>query len=162
MSTLKAIFKKTHFPSRVLLLVLISTALLAFKKGDCTNETMRSEAVDRLKKFTLLQEFPVYLKKKGKKDPVEYKKQMIMLNSGVRYKFYTIKNPEYEGTPILTIYNNDRLEFMIGSTYSIHSKKFYNEVEFECKTSGNYCLAFSFHEGFEGCALGVFSSLIKE
>ncbi len=146
----------------IVIVVLLFMITTGFKKGDCTKDSMRSEAVDRLKKFTLIQDFPVYLKKKGKKDPIESKKIMITLNRDVRYKFYTIRNDEYEGQPVLTIYNNEKCEFMLGSTYNNYLKKFYNELEFECKSSGTYCLCLNFQDGLEGCALGVFSSLIKE
>jgi len=123
---------------------------------------MTATAVDQLKRFTLIQEFPFYMKKKKKNDAIEYKKQVITLNRGVRYKFYAVRNAEYEGLPILSIYNNEKQEFLLGSTYNPTFKRFYNELEFECKTTGNYCLSFSFLDGMEGCALGVFSSLVKE
>lgn len=146
-------------------LVLVFLALTAFKgikKGDCTTSEMTAAAVDQLKKFTLIQQFPFYMKKKKKSDETEYKKQIITLNRGVRYKFYAVKNNDYDGQPILAIYNNEKQEFLLGSTYNPTFKRFYNELEFECKTTGNYCLSFSFLDGMEGCALGVFSSLVKE
>ncbi|WP_317897994.1 hypothetical protein [Aurantibacillus circumpalustris] len=102
------------------------------------------------------------MKKKKGSASIEYKKQVITLNRGVRYKFFAVRNKDYEGQPILTIYNNEKQEFMLGSTYNSTFKKFYNELEFECKTTGNYCLSFSFLDGEEGCALGIFSSLVND
>lgn len=143
----------------LLITVLITTT--SFRKGECTTDEMNTEAISRQVKHTILEQFPVYLKKKGKKDPVESRKFMVTMNRGVRYKFYTVRNKEYDGLPVMTIYNNEKMEFMIGCTYNTLLKKFYNELEFECKTTGTYCLAVNFQEGLEGCALGVFASLIK-
>jgi hypothetical protein len=123
---------------------------------------MLEEAVDRLKKFTMIENFPYYLKKKKKSDPIEFKKQTITLSRGVRYKFYTVRNEDYDGLPILAIYNNEKQEFLLGTTYNPSLKKFYNELEFECKTTGNYCLSLCFQDGLEGCAIGVFASLITD
>jgi hypothetical protein len=132
------------------------------KKNGCESEEMQSAALAQLKKFNLVQEYPFYFKKKKGKGPVEYKKQVITMNRGVRYKFYAVRNPEFDGIPVLAIYNNESQEILLGSTYNATFKKYYNELEFECKTTGNYCLSFSFQDGLEGCALGVFASLIKE
>jgi len=156
--------KKISVRSTLFLLVFMfaGLAFTPFKKGDCTNSEMTATAVDQLKKFTLIQQFPFYMKKKKKNEETEYKKQVITLNRGVRYKFFAVKNADYDGQPIITIYNNEKQEFLLGTTYNATFKRFYNELEFECKTTGNYCLSFSFLDGMEGCALGVFSSLVKE
>jgi hypothetical protein len=159
---MKPKFKKLVYFFSIFSLVIVCAGLSGFKKGDCTNSDMTATAVDQLKKFTMIQDFPFYMKKKKKSDGIEYKKQVITLNRGVRYKFFTVKNNDYEGVPIVSIYNNEKQEFLLGSTYNPTFKRFYNELEFECKTSGNYCLSFSFQDGLEGCALGVFASLIKE
>jgi hypothetical protein len=119
--------------------------------------------MERLKKFTLIQDFPFFINRKKKKEEgPEIKRQVITLNRGVRYKFFAIRNPDYDGLPIVTIYNNEKMEFLVGTTYNVTMKKFYNEIEFECKTTGNYLLAFSIQNNIEGCGLGVFSSLVKE
>jgi hypothetical protein len=157
---MKPFLKK--LPLALSLIVAIFMAMSFNKEDKCVNQSMSKEVTERLKKYTLIDNFPFHLKEKKKKDPVEYKKQVITLNRGVKYKFYAIRNSEYEGLPIVTIYNNEKMEFLIASTYNFNMKKFYNEVEFECKSTGNYCLAMGFLDGMEGCALGVHASLIKE
>ena len=159
---MKTAFKVSIQVFTILSLFFVCSGFYGMKKGDCSTSEMTSSAVDQLKKFTLIQEFPFYMKKKKRDGETEYKKQIITLNRGVRYKFFAVKNTEYDGQPILSIYNNEKQEFLLGSTYNPTFKRFYNELEFECKTSGNYCLSFSFLDGLEGCALGVFSSLVKE
>ncbi|PBQ33781.1 hypothetical protein CNR22_18995 [Sphingobacteriaceae bacterium] len=159
---MKKVQEKIKLLVLALSLIFVCSGFFTFKKGDCSTSKMTATAVDQLKKFTMIQEFPFYMKKKKKDAETEYKKQIITLNRGVRYKFFAVRNAEYEGQPILCIYNNEKQEFLLGSTYNVTFKKFYNELEFECKTTGNYCLSFSFLDGMEGCALGVFSSLVKE
>lgn len=154
--------KKIIWLLAVSCLFIICSGFYSLKKSNCDTGPMLSSAVDRLKKFTLIQKFPFYMKKKKKDVGPEIKKQVITLNRGVRYKFFTVKNASYDGEPILSIYNNEKQEFLLASTYNLTFKKFYNELEFECKTTGNYCLSFSFLDGAEGCALGIFSSLIIE
>ncbi|MES2678699.1 MAG: hypothetical protein V4635_02385 [Bacteroidota bacterium] len=150
------------YPVLLLTIIFTCSGFYSFKKGGCDNSTLIKEAVDQLKKFTLIQDFPFYLKKRKKDHDIEYKKQIITLNRGVRYKFFTVRSSEYDGLPILSIYNNEKQEFLLGTTYNATFKRFYSELEFECKTTGNYCLSFSFQDGMEGCAVGIFSSLIKE
>lgn len=159
---MKPVLKKLTALLALIMILFVTMAFNFIKEDKCINEVMNKEVTSRLKKFTLIQQFPFHLREKKKKDPIELKKQVITLSSGVKYKFYTIKNSEYEGMPIITIYNNEKLEFLVASTYNLSSKKFYNEIEFECKSTGNYCLAMSFQDGMEGCALGVFSSLITQ
>jgi hypothetical protein len=157
---MKALLKKSPF---ALSLIAVIFMAMSFNKEDkCVNTSMTKEGSERLKKYTLIENYPFHFKQKKKKDPVEYKKQLITLNRGVKYKFYAVRNNEYEGIPVVTIYNNEKMEFLIASTYNFNTKKFYNEVEFECKTTGNYCLALSFLDGLEGCALSIYASLIKE
>lgn len=143
-------------------LLIVSTGVFSsFKKGDCATASMSSAAIDRLKKFTMVEEFPFYIKS-AKKGETLVKKQVVTLNRGVRYKFFTIRNTDYEGLPILSIYNNEKQEALLGSTYNPTAQKFYNDLEFECKATGNYCITFSFLDGMEGCAIGVFASLVTK
>ena len=141
------------------ILIVLWSMLTSFKGDGCVSEQMNKEAVSKLKKYSLIENYPFYMKKKKKKDVPETKKVIVTLNNGMRYKFFSIKNPDYEGIPILTIYNNEKMEFMVASTYNANMNKFYNDMEFECKTTGNYCLVFSFFEGEEGCGLGIYSLL---
>ncbi|MES2763801.1 MAG: hypothetical protein V4677_16415 [Bacteroidota bacterium] len=155
--------KRIIFTLSILCLSIIcSSSYYHTKKGGCEKESLMIEATNKLKKYTLIQDFPFYIKKKKKSGEIEYKKQIITLNRGVNYKFYTIRNTDYDGMPILSIYNNEKQEFLLGTTYNTTLKKFYSEIDFECKTTGNYCLSLCFQDGLEGCAVGVFASMIKQ
>jgi len=152
---------KVAFIGSIIAMFWVGTSFI-IKKKECDRQLLLEKAVPKLKKFTLIQDYPFSFKKKKKNDAIEYSKQMITLNRGIRYKFYAVKNDEFEGIPIVYIFNNEKQEVMLGSSYNTHYKKFYDEIEFECKTTGNYCLSFCFQDGLDGCALGVFSSNVKE
>lgn len=144
-------------------ILLVAASGLNFSKGGCDKAELMPMAMERLKKFTMIQDFPFFINKKKKKDEsAEFKRQVITLNRGVRYKFFAIKNPDYQGLPIVTIYSSEKMEFLVGTTYNPSIQKFYNEIEFECKTTGNYLLQFSTQNNAEGCGLGIFSSLVKD
>lgn len=158
---------QAHYNKSFLLLtflVVMALTSLSFKRGGCDKETLLPMAMEKLKKFTLIQDFPFFMNKKKKKEEVgpEIKKQVITLNRGVRYKFFAIRNPDYPGMPVVTIYNNEKMEFLVGTTFNAQLQKFYEVIEFECKTTGNYLLVFSIQNNLEGCGLGVFSSLVKD
>ncbi len=158
---MKTNLKKGTYAFTILSLTVLFSSFYSVKKGGCEKESLMTEATSKLKKYTLIQDFPFYIKKRKKSGEIEFRKQVITLNRGVNYKFYTIRNNDYEGMPILTIYNNEKQEILLGSTYNNAMKKFYSEIDFECKTTGNYCLSLSFQDGMEGCAIGVFASMIK-
>lgn len=132
----------------------------SYRGSDCNYEKLYEDGMKKLKKFTLMKDYQVYMKKSKKKDGPEFLKQTITLNRGVRYKFYAVKNDAFDGVPVVTIYNNEKMEFLLATTYNPAIKHFFEVIEFECKTTGNYCLTFSFLEGKEGCALGI-SSYMK-
>lgn len=151
-------------PLLLSLFILTMAAIsLSFKRGGCDKEELMPMAIEKLKKFTLIQDFPFYMNKKKKGEMVpEVKKQVITLNRGVRYKFFAVKNPDYKGQPVVTIYNNEKMEFLVGTTFNSQLQKFYEVIEFECKTTGNYLLTFTIQNNVECCGLGVFSSLVKD
>ncbi len=145
----------------VIKLSFVSAILMLFSsyRSKCDYEKLYDTGVKKLKTFTLMKDYQIYMKK-SKKTNQEFFKQTITLNRGVKYKFFAVKNDEYDGVPVVTIYNNEKMEFLLATTFNPAIKKFYEMIEFECKTTGNYCLTFSFHEGKEGCALGI-SSYMK-
>lgn len=145
-----------------LLMILFFASFVKKDKDGCDRQKLLEKVVPKLKKFTIIQDYPFAFKKKKKNGEIEYNNNVITLNRGIRYRFFAVKNDELDGIPVVTIYNNTKHEIMFGSTYSSGRKAFYDDIEFECKTTGNYCLSFSFLEGVEGCALGVFSSNVVE
>jgi len=129
------------------------------KKKECNSEQLLSKGFDRLKKYSLIKGYPFSFNEKKKNKPVEYLKQIVTLNRGVKYKFFAVPNDDFEGQPVITIHNNEKQEFLLATTYNFNFKKFYDEINFECKTTGNYCLSFSFLDGKEGCAVGIMAFL---
>lgn len=157
---MKSMKIRTYFITFVTLAVL-SCVFYSFKNPECDRQALLSKGVGLLKNFSFIQDYPFSFKKK-KKDKAEFAKHVVTLNRGIRYKFFAVRSDEYEGQPVVSIFNNEKQDFIIASTYNEKFKRFYNEIEFECKATGNYCLTFHFLDGIEGCALGIFASNIKE
>lgn len=158
---MKIKFKKIVFYVSIIFSFCFFASFI-IKKKECDRQALLDIATTKIKKFVLIKDYPFSFKKKKKNDPIEYSKQTVMLNRGITYRFYAVKNEEFEGVPIVYIYNNEKQEFLLGSTYNTALNKFYDEIKFECKSTGNYCLSFCFQDGLEGCGLGVFSSNVKE
>lgn len=129
------------------------------KKKDCNSENLLSKGFDRLKKYSLVKGYPFSFKEKKKDKPADCLKQIVTLNRGVKYKFFAVHSEDFDGKPVITIHNNEKQEFLLASSYNFNFKTFYEEINFECKTTGNYCLGFSFLDGKEGCAVGIMAFL---
>ncbi|MGZ3901668.1 MAG: hypothetical protein ACXVDC_15180 [Bacteroidia bacterium] len=152
-------FKKAFLLSCIVCLIMVSNSFTSLKKKDCDPQALLSEGVSKLKNFTFVKEYPFSFKEKKKNKPIEYKKQLVTLNRGVKYKFLAISNKEYEGQAVVSIFNNEKQEILVATTYNQAMKKHYDEISFECKTTGNYCLSFCFNDGMEGCAVGIMAFL---
>lgn len=159
MKAINHIIKRILVTSVLVSICLVNSSFNSIKRRDCNPLVLLDEAVKKIKKYTLVKDYPFNFKEKKKKGSVEYLKQMITLNRGVKYKFLAVENKEFEGKPVVTIYNNEKQEFLLASTFNTNSQSFYDEIVFECKTTGNYCISFSFKDGLEGCAVGVHAFL---
>lgn len=159
MKKAKSIAKIAGILACVFVTIIICSSFKAIKRKECNPLILMEEAMKRLKKFSMVKDYPFNFKEKKKNGQVQFLKQTITLNRGVRYKFLAVENTEFEGKPIVSIYTSEKQDILIASSYDTYTKKFYNEIEFECKTTGNYCLSFSFKDGLEGCAVGVHAFL---
>jgi len=144
-----------------LALVFVVTSSFHSTKRRCDCDGLAGQALGQLKKFSIMKEYQVYLPEFKRKSEAKVMKEEVVLHKGVRYKFITIQNKKYEGVPILTIYNNPKMEFLVGTNYNSYTKRFAEAIEFECQASGTYCLAMSFQDGMEGCAV-VLTSFMKD
>lgn len=140
-------------------LLWLTTSFIVIKKKECNEQELTAKGVDKLKNYSLIKYYPFNFREKKKNKPVELLKQVVTLTRGVKYRFYTVANSDFEGKPVISIYNNEKLQILFACSYNNTTQKFYDEISFECKTTGNYCLTFSFFDGQEGCAVGMMSFL---
>ncbi|MBS1637552.1 MAG: hypothetical protein JST26_16675 [Bacteroidetes bacterium] len=146
--------RKIHFIRLLLLLVI---PLMAFKKEKCNSDILYEETLKKMKKFSLIKDYRIYLKKKKKKDQPEFQYFNITLNRGVKYKFFSVSSSEFTGKMIMNLYSNPQKEFMVATTLSQASGDPKESVEFLSQTTGNFCVGFYFKDGEEGCGVGILS-----
>lgn len=136
-------------------LLLLIIPLMGFKKDKCNSDALYEQAVMKLKKFSVLKDYRIYMKKKKKVTPEDYEYFTIPLNRGVVYKFQSISNPDFEGKMVINLYNNPQKEFMFATTLSQGTKAVKESIEFKCQSTGNFCVGYYFLDGAEGCGVAI-------
>jgi hypothetical protein len=137
------------------LVILLIFPLMGFKKDKCNSDHLFDQALLKLKKFSLIKDYRIYMKKKKKLTPEEYEYFTIPLNRGVVYKFQAISNPDMEGKMIINLYTTPTKEYMFATTLSQGTKNVHESIEFKCNSTGNYCIGYYFQDGLEGCGVAV-------
>ena len=135
-----------------LILALILANSIDFSKAQC-NDQLLTIASEKLKGYNYVKDYKIKMKK-GKKDNPPFQKTTMILNSGCRYKIFTLNAKEYDGKLIADIFSVDGA---VASTYSNDSKKHYEAVEFNCKKTGVYYLTLYFEGAEEGCGICILS-----
>lgn len=139
----------------IIKLVLLLIPLMAFKKDKCNSDALYEQVVGKLKKFSVLKDYRIYMKKKKKLTPEEYEYFTIPLNRGVVYKFQAISNPDVGGKLVINLYSSPQKEFMFATTLSQGTKSVKESIEFKCQSTGNFCIGYYFLDGEEGCGVAV-------
>lgn len=142
-----------NFVIKCLLLLIIP--LMGFKKDKCNSDALYEQVVKKVKKFSVLKDYRIYMKKKKKLTAEDYEYFTIPLNRGVVYKFQAISNPDFEGKLIINLYTTPTKEYMFATTLSQGTKAVHESIEFKCNSTGNYCIGYYFQDGLEGCGVAV-------
>jgi hypothetical protein len=145
--------KRKHIFLKLVFILIIP--LMGFKKDKCNSDALYEQLVLKLKKFSVLKDYRIYMKKKKKLTPDEYEYFTIPLNRGVVYKFQAISNPDFEGKLVINLYNNPQKEFMFATTLSQGTQNVKESIEFKCQSTGNFCIGYYFLGGVEGCGVAV-------
>lgn len=149
MKKMKALFKTA------LMLVLVLT--LTSGKDPCAGDELYNQALSMLKDYSLIKDYRVSLKKKKKNGPEEFMYFPITLNRNQKYRFYGVSSPLLKGKLVITIYNNMKRDFQVATTYNKATQTARESIEFQCSTTGNFCIGISFLNGEEGCGVGIAS-----
>lgn len=135
--------------------LILILPLMGFKKDKCNCDALYDQVVLKLKKFSVLKDYRIYMKKKKKLTPEEYEYFTIPLNRGVVYKFQAVNNAEFEGKLVINLYNNPQKEFMFATTLIQGTQNMRESIEFKCQSTGNFCIGYYFLGGVEGCGIAV-------
>lgn len=136
-------------------IIFLIIPLMGFKKDKCNSDALYEQVVVKLKKFTVLKDYRIYMKKKKKLTLDDYEYFIIPLNRGVVYKFQAISSPDFDGKLVINLYNNPQKEFMFATTLSQGTKTVKESIEFKCQSTGNFCIGYYFLDGSEGCGVAV-------
>lgn len=136
-------------------LFILIIPLLGFKKDKCNSDPLYEQGLAKLKKFSVLKDFRVYMKKKKKVTAEDYEYVTVALNRGVNYKFQALSSPEFEGKLVMCLYNNPDKQVMFATTLSQGTGAVRESLEFKCQGTGNYCIGYYFLDGLEGCGVGI-------
>ena len=125
----------------------------AFGFAQC-NEKLVDIAVSQNRGATYLKDFKVKLPATPKNKPRAVAKFQIVLNGGNHYRFNIAKAKEFQGIPIIQLYEGNKL---LGTSYLSSKNKNYKMFDFLCQKTGTYKIFISFKDGQAGCAVGILS-----
>lgn len=134
-----------------LLLIYLSLSSSVLGPGKCTGDEEYNRGLNNIGNFRLIKDYRVSLKK-GKTESFQ-----ISLTRGLKYKFYTVDNPDNKGKMVMTIYMKPDNNMKLASTQSSTSLKHYPSIEFECGKSGKYYLEIHIEGDEKGCGVGMFT-----
>lgn len=137
-----------------ILTCLIVFPLLAFK-DKCNTEELSTSAVKKLGKYTFLKDYKISMKRKKSLSPEDYQYFTIPVNRGSKYKFVALSSPELEGKLVINLYNSPKKEFVFATTLSQRTREVKESIEFNCETTGNFCIGYYYLDGKEGCGVAV-------
>ena len=136
-------------------LLLLVVPLFAFKKDKCNSDAMYETLTKKLKKYSVLKDYRLYMKKKKKITPDDYEYFTIPLNRGVKYRFTAMSSSDFEGKLVINLYNTPQKEFLFATTLIQGTSDVREAIEFKCQSTGNFCIGYYFLEGKEGCGVAV-------
>ena len=126
---------------------------MALSYSQC-NEKLVDIAVSQNRGATYLKDFKVKLPATPPNSPRAIAKFQIVLNGGNHYRFNISKAKEYNGIPIIQLYEGNKL---LGTSYLTSKQKDYKMFDFLCQKTGTYKIYISFKDGKAGCAAGILS-----
>jgi len=133
------------------ILTMIFFVTLSFSQ---CNEKLIDIAVSQNRGATYLKDFKVKLPATPKNKPRAIAKFQIVLNGGNHYRFNISKAKEFNGIPIIQLYEGSKL---LGTSYLTSKQKDYKMFDFLCQKTGTYKIFISFKDGASGCAAGILS-----
>ena len=81
-------------------------------------------------------------------------KFQLILSKNTKYLLTACNAEEYPGKVIYQLFDASGL---LASSYNPQTKKHYESLEFVCKKTGLYYIAYTFEDYEKGCAIGMIS-----
>lgn len=138
------------------LIGLVSFVSKVSSSSTCSGDIEYKQGLASLGPYKLIKDYRVSLKKGDPALPPS-ESFLVSLQSGLKYRLLPVNNSENKKKMILTIYLNEKKSMILATTYTKAIGKHFPIVDFNCKTTGTYCLSIEFEGGEKGCGVGMFS-----
>ena len=116
------------------------------------NEQLVNKCYPTIDGYTYLKDFKFRLKEGSEANERPTAKFQLILSKDTKYLLTACNAEEYDGKVIYQLFDATGL---LASSFNPQTKKHYQSVEFICKKSGLYYLAFTFEDNKKGCAIGM-------
>ena len=140
--------KKVYFIISFLIVVAFAPEV-AFSQ---CNDKLVDKCYPTLGDYTYLKDFKFKLKPGTPGGTKPTAKFQLILSKNTKYRLTACNAEEYPGKVIFQLFDQNGL---LASSYNPQTKKHYDTVEFLCKKSGLYYIAYTFEDAQEGCAIGM-------
>lgn len=131
--------------------VIVCFFAVASLKAQC-NEQLVNVCYPTIDGYTYLKDFKFRLKEASPENLKPTAKFQLILSKDTKYLLTACDAEEYEGKVIYQLFDATGL---LASSYNPQTKKHYESIEFVCKKSGLYYLAYTFEDNKKGCAIGM-------
>lgn len=116
------------------------------------NEQLVDKCYPTIDGYTYLKDFKFRLKAASSEKPKPTAKFQLILSKDTKYLLTACNAEEYEGKVIYQLFDASGL---LASSFNPQTNKHYESIEFVCKKSGLYYLAYTFQDYKQGCAIGM-------
>lgn len=134
-----------------LIAAFIGVIFISSLSAQC-NEQLVNKCYPTIDGYTYLKDFKFRLQEATEENPKPRAKFQLILSKDTKYLLTACDAEEYEGKVIYQLFDASGL---LASSYNPQTKKHYESVEFVCKKSGLYYLAYTFEDNKKGCAIGM-------
>lgn len=138
---------------RFIIIALLVSWFATDVNAQC-NEELVNKCYPTMAGFTYLKDFKFRLKETSEATPKPTAKFQLILSKNTKYLLTACNAEEYPGKVIYQLFDASGL---LASSYNPQTKKHYESIEFVCKKSGLYYIAYTFEDYKKGCAIGMIS-----
>ena len=136
---------------RYFVLMFFASLIYSGINAQC-NDQLVNGCYPTIDGYTYLKDFKFRLKEASEANPKPTAKFQLILSKNTKYLLTACDANEYEGNVIYQLFDATGL---LASSYNPQTKKHYESIEFVCKRSGLYYLAYTFEDYKTGCAVGM-------
>lgn len=136
---------------RIALIASVIMMSATYGWGQC-NDQLVDICYPTIEGYTYLKDFKFRLKPASEAQTNPTARFQIILSKNTKYLLTACDAKENEGKVIFQLFDQTGL---LASSYNPQTQKHYESIEFLCKKSGLYYIAYTFEDQKQGCAIGM-------